>query len=323
MSILSGVLMITAALSLYLGIYAFARLDRTPARPLFLSVVAIVVWVAGYAMELSSTRLPSVLLWANIQFIGIGLAPVCWFETTRRILGKPRLPASVVAGLLIIPAIAVGLAFTDSYHDLFRGAPALYRTMGLVLLNPDYGWFHNAVFVPYQYLLYGLTVLLLTNSLYAAHPVFRRGYSLLIIGMILPMAGSVVYVLHIPPFAVFNPTPVLLIVTAVTYVVTFTRRKILDIRPIAREQVLDHLNEGVIVFDLENRLVDFNRGARNLFPELKPESIGEPFREILPRQIPNNVRTVRVTAAAGTYLARASSEALSNKRDNPSAFHPL
>ncbi len=34
--------------------------------------------------------------------------------------------------------------------------------------------------------------------------------------------------------------------------------------------------------------------------------------------IPNNVRAVRITAAAGTYLARASFEALSN----PKAFIP-
>ena len=39
--------------------------------------------------------------------------------------------------------------------------------------------------------------------------------------------------------------------------------------------------------------------------------------------IPNNVRTVRITAAAGTNLARASSEALSNTGDNPRTLHPL
>ena len=38
--------------------------------------------------------------------------------------------------------------------------------------------------------------------------------------------------------------------------------------------------------------------------------------------IPNNVRTVRVTAAAGTYLARASSEDRSNKGIAPLHFLP-
>jgi len=39
--------------------------------------------------------------------------------------------------------------------------------------------------------------------------------------------------------------------------------------------------------------------------------------------IPNNVRTVCITAAAGTYLARASSEALSTPEENLRRFHPL
>ena len=39
--------------------------------------------------------------------------------------------------------------------------------------------------------------------------------------------------------------------------------------------------------------------------------------------IPNNVRTVRITAAAGTNLARASSEALSNTGDSSHTLHPL
>jgi len=39
--------------------------------------------------------------------------------------------------------------------------------------------------------------------------------------------------------------------------------------------------------------------------------------------IPNNVRTVRVTAAAGTYLARASFGALSTPKENLRRFHPL
>ena len=38
--------------------------------------------------------------------------------------------------------------------------------------------------------------------------------------------------------------------------------------------------------------------------------------------IPNNVRTVRLTAAAGTNLARTSSLDRSNRRDNPFAFPP-
>ena len=49
---------------------------------------------------------------------------------------------------------------------------------------------------------------------------------------------------------------------------------------------------------------------------------GPPTRALSP-VIPNNVRTVRITAAAGTYLARASSEALSSVKDNQYAFHPL
>ncbi len=50
--------------------------------------------------------------------------------------------------------------------------------------------------------------------------------------------------------------------------------------------------------------------------------LDEPPTHPLSPVIPNNVRTVRVTAAAGTNLARASSGALSTRGDSPAGFHP-
>lgn len=284
MMLLSGALLITVPGALYVGIYAFRNFDREPAKPLVLSVVAIIIWVIGYAFELSSTSLSTVLFWANLQFVGISLAPVCWLETTRRILGKSRMPLPMVGALLIIPVIS--LVFLGTGADVFRGEPELYESMGALLLDPDYGWFHNGVFVTFQYVLYGFTFFLILHSWQRAHPAFRRGYFLLLFGMVLPLLGSVLYVLNISPFEIFNPTPVLLIITVYTYAFVFRNRRILDIRPIAREQVLDHLNEGVIVLDVEDRLVDFNQSAVGLFPELTNSAIGQPLREVLPQQIP-------------------------------------
>jgi diguanylate cyclase (GGDEF)-like protein/PAS domain S-box-containing protein len=54
----------------------------------------------------------------------------------------------------------------------------------------------------------------------------------------------------------------------------------LDILPIARGVLIESMSDGVVVLDAQNRLVDFNAAASQVFGHDHPPKIGQPAKEV-------------------------------------------
>ncbi|WFB61285.1 diguanylate cyclase [Paenibacillus sp. BR1-192] len=68
--------------------------------------------------------------------------------------------------------------------------------------------------------------------------------------------------------------------TSALYLWALTSKGLFHVAPIARDNLFTSMREGVLVLDLDNRLVDFNPAAAAMMPELSPSSIGEPLHEM-------------------------------------------
>lgn len=290
MSIAAIILIANTIIAVMVVAFLVKHRSRAPAGPLLLTAGAVMLWMLAYAAEITVASLQTKLLWANVQFIGIAILPVAWLESTRRMVGRRNMGTAGIVLHAVIPTITIILAFSSELHTVFRGTPTLYQSLGMVLVNADYGWFHNVLFVPYQYVIYLSGLVVIIESLSEAHRGFRRGYVLLLIGMLLPLVGSALYVLAIPPFVNFNPTSLFLMVTLSIYLFVFRRDHLLDLAPIGRSQVFEKLQEGVVVLDMRGRIVDINATAVQLLPELQATDdrgvLGLPFRELVAEHLP-------------------------------------
>ncbi len=290
MSVAAAVLLANTVIAVMVVAFLLKHRSRSPARPLLITAGAVMVWTVGYAAEISVASLGAKLMWANIQFIGIGVLPAAWLESSRRMVGRPKMGRVRLALHTVVPVVAIVLAFTSDFHDVFRGQPTLYRSMGMTLIDADYRWFHNILFVPYQYVVYLAGVVVIIESMSEAHRGFRSGYILLITGMMFPWIASALYVLQVPPFVNFNPTSLFLMVTLSVYLFVFRREHLLDISPIGRSQVFETLQEGVVVLDVRGSIVDINPTAAELFPELRStdgrDVLGRSFRELVAEHVP-------------------------------------
>lgn len=290
MSIAALILIANTVIAVVIAAFLVKHRSRAAAAPLLLTSGAVMLWMLGYAAEITVASLSAKLLWANVQFIGIAILPVAWLESTRRMVGRRNMGLVGIVLHAVVPAITIVLAFTSQLHVVFRGTPTLYRSIGMVLVDADYRWFHNLLFVPYQYVIYLSGLVVIVESLSEAHRGFRRGYVLLLIGMLLPLVGSALYVLSVPPFVNFNPTSLFLMVTLSIYLFVFRREHLLDLAPIGRSQVFERLQEGVVVLDMRGRIVDINPTAVQLLPELRATDdrgvLGLPFRELVAEHLP-------------------------------------
>jgi PAS domain S-box-containing protein len=57
------------------------------------------------------------------------------------------------------------------------------------------------------------------------------------------------------------------------------RYRLLDIMPVARDAIIEGMGDGVIVLDVQNRIVDLNPAARRIIGRRALGAIGQPIND--------------------------------------------
>lgn len=261
-------LAVALLVALYLAVYLARTREHRGSRWMLATLGALSLWVGTYLLELLAVDREAVIFWANVQFVGIGSGPLLWYITVRYLLGERPAQLRFIAPIAVIPIVTVALAF----GGLLRGHPELVPRGRLMLLAADYGWWHNFVFLPYQYLLYGAALYLLLRKWRNSNGSFGRRYVAIAGAMAMPMVGGGLYAVGVGPFQHLNPTSFLLTLTFLIVLLVVRRHRMFDLLPVARERLVDMLGEAIFVINRDGSVVDANPAVQALFPEL-PETI--------------------------------------------------
>ena len=280
---LPSTLLVGAAGYLVLAGYVWRYRSVPGARPMGGLLVAVGIWTACYSMELHSRDVGSAKLWSGLKFVGIvAVAPaMCAFvlRYTGRGSGMPRwlllamsVEPVVVLALLAIPATQ----HLIHYYPTGAGQP---RTAGGAPVNrigPLF-WPHAI----YNYVLLVAAVGLFTVRMSRVARPYRRQAWVLIAAAVLPLVANVLYSFDVAPVSV-DPTPFLFTVTAAVLVWGFVRLRLLDVRPIARDVIVERMTDAVVVVDAYDRVVDLNPAGAALLGCGRPEAVGRPVEEVAP-----------------------------------------
>ncbi len=79
-------------------------------------------------------------------------------------------------------------------------------------------------------------------------------------------------------------TPISFTFTALVILYDLLGWRLLDIVPIARDLLVENMHDGLLVLDNQNRVVDFNRVARQLFADAGGVTIGQPVSQLFYRR---------------------------------------
>jgi diguanylate cyclase (GGDEF)-like protein len=251
-------------------------------RAFLLLITCALIWVVGFFFETMAGSLEMKILMANIAFAGVIFIPNVWLYLALSFRGK-RLPARAWILLAIVPAITNLLIWTNPLHRWFRGAPYIDSISAPfpVLVNDYQFWFYF-VHAPSGYLYILAAILVMTHGLRKMQAIYRRQAFLLIAALLLPVITDILYVLGYSPIKYYNITPAVFSVSAAIIAWNLFRFKFLDLRPMARDMIVDNLQDGIIVLDRKNRIVDFNHAAKQI-TELTVEAIGKSPPELKTR----------------------------------------
>ncbi|MBN2147216.1 MAG: diguanylate cyclase [Anaerolineales bacterium] len=229
--------------------------------PFFGMLVAAGWWCLMAALVIAATALPIKLLFARFQFLGIASLAPLWMIFALQYTQHTRLLTRWNLALLwVIPAVTVGLVFTNRWHGLIW-AKIIAPPPGS-LAAPTY--IHGAWFwveVSYTYFLLLVGTIALVWAVLRFPTVYRSQTLGLIIGACIPWIANVLYLAGIKPIAAMDITPLAFILSGVVYTWVFLGTRLLRLTPIARELLVENLQDGVLVVDTTRNIVDLNDKA--------------------------------------------------------------
>jgi PAS domain S-box-containing protein len=269
-------LVVAAAISTIVALYCWRRRATTGARQFVLLMLAVSVWSLSYALELSSADLSAKIFWSKIEYLGIVTIPTMWLIFALWYTGREKWLTSRNRVLLAIqPIITLLLAWTNEGHSLIWQEIALDTEGSFATLDITHGvffWLH----VVYAYGLLVLGTFLVVRTLVRSTRLYRRQVAILLTGLLAPWVGNALYISPINPFPNLDLTPFGYTLSGLAVTWGLFRFRLLDIVPVARDAVVTNMPDGVIVLDVENRIVDLNPAAQRIIGRREEEAIGQP-----------------------------------------------
>jgi len=263
---LALLLFIPAIICGALAVFSLASRSVPGSRLFALLMLAVFIWSAAYALELSCLTLQAMLICIGFEYIGIVSIPPLWLMLTLTLTGRSRmLNARNIILLFIIPLVTLLLNVTNQLHFLYYSRVDIDFSGHIPLLAIDIGpWY--IVFLTYYYICMLTGTVLLLFKLRSPSRLYRLQIVTLLIGVAVPWIVNILYVVfNVKPYGHLDLTPFAFAVSGLVAAWGIFRYRLFDVAPIAYELVMESMNEGMIILDMRNRVVDCNAAARRFF----------------------------------------------------------
>ena len=181
----------------------------------------------------------------------------------------------VVTLLLVVPAITVGLAWTYPLQDvLWRSVTPVDGALAVV--RGPWFWVHTGS----SYLWLAIGSFYLLRGYVGTPRGYRAQVTWVLVAVAVPWVANLVFVftnLDLP----IDPTPLTFAVSAWAFAQSLLSHRLLDIVPVARETVMRHLGDPVLVLDPRQRVLQVNPAAAKLLELEDPDDgIGRTATEL-------------------------------------------
>jgi PAS domain S-box-containing protein len=274
-------LLIATATSAAIALFAWRRRSAPGAKALALLMLAVAEWSLGYALEGGSADLPTKILWAKAQYLGIVTLPVTWLAFALQYTSREQWLTPLKLALLAIePLVVLLLAWTNEAHGLIWSSIRLDTNGSFSVLGLTYGagfWGHVAC----SYLLLLLATFLLIQALVRSPHLYRGQAGALLVGALAPWVGNALYLSGLSPFPYLDLTPFAFTLTGLAMTWGLFRFRLLDIVPVARDAIIESMSDVVIVLDEQNRIVDLNPAAQQVIGRAASEVVGQSVAQVL------------------------------------------
>ena len=256
------------------------RATASGAKALVLLALAIAEWSFGYALEIAGANLPTKVFWGKSQYIGISTIPLLWVIFTYSYLTQgTRLTHRNVTLLSVVPLITLILAFTTETHGLIWKDIRIQSFGPFSALDFTYGFWFWIYWVYSNILLLAGTIFVF-RSFKRTKGLFRRQNVLLLIAVMTPWVGNVLYVSGLSPVPNLDLTPFAFTISVVVFALGIYRFQLGNLAPVGRDLVVEKMPDGMIVLDAQGYIVDINPALQKALGISASQGIGQRAKDL-------------------------------------------
>jgi signal transduction histidine kinase len=247
-------------------------------------------WLAAYAglitldtlcflLQALTPTLDGKVFWLKARANIVLLLPLSLIPLALTAVGRAgQLRPAVWLMLLIEPLLMAGLAATNSWHGWVWRGFWLETFNGIETLTIAYGP-GSILNVLYLCALLAVVGLYMLRGLWRTPWAPRWPLTLIVVTASLPLAVSVLQVTGLNPVRPLRLEPFTLVLGVLAWSWGVFRSPLFGVAPVARDTVIEAMDDAVLVLDARGRLVDYNPAARWLL-QAAP-ALGQPAAQAL------------------------------------------
>lgn len=274
-------LLATVIIAVSLAIAALRRRPTLGSHAFALLMGAVCMWAFLNIFEVISSDVPTKTFSGNLKYLFIVIVPSAWF--TFGLYYSNRLTHLRIKHLVllsIMPALTLVITATNPYHHLMFSSITWHKSQSLLLPLRQYGlwfWIHTA----YSYILIFLGFLFLAKSILDSQQIFRRQAISLLIAALAPWLCNAFFLFNDKPIPQLDLTPFAFTLSGLAVMWGIMRYRLLDIVPIARDLIIQNMEDGIIVMDKHYRILDVNNSALSFVGKAQSDLIGRDAGQVI------------------------------------------
>jgi PAS domain S-box-containing protein len=258
-------MVLSLLITIFYAVLTWQRRSVPGAPAMIALAISTFIWTLGYYCEASSHTLEQQLFFTDIGYIGSLSVPVAWLLFAMQYTADSiKITVKKVAYLCIIPLLSLIMVWTNNWHHLMWSGEHLVESGYFMITVKTYGtlfW----IMMSYNYMLIVTGAIILIRRLFIGTPLYKGQAVSLIIAAALPLLWNIIYVFNLFSFPRKDLTPVMFAISGLFIILGLMRFQLLTAVPFARQFLFQHLHDGILAFDMQNRLLEANPAALSIF----------------------------------------------------------
>lgn len=269
--------------TVFLVVFAWQKRAVLGAKELMTMNAIVVLWLVLTILDWNSLEPHWKLFWNQLGYFCVGFLPISWLSFSLVFTQKKWFRPIYMSTLAAIPIFVLILAFKgDLWTDI------QYTRLTGSLFGPGYlyqevkftGWVYVSIGFAYTLILMGAINIIF--SLYSHPEIYRRQAISPLIGSLAPLTLNAIYNFHLIPNWTMDLTPLGFAISSAALSWALFRDRLLNLIPLAHDILIDTMNDGLIVLDTNDNILDINPAARAITRYPNQTAINQSIFSILP-----------------------------------------
>jgi PAS domain S-box-containing protein len=273
-------LFITTLVNLTVFIVSWNRRKTKGGLYFSLGMLGITIWTLAAGLGYAAVPLELKILFAKIDAVGYNsaLSLFVFFAIYYAGFDEWAEKVWVQALLMLLPASNIFLIVTNELH---RWVWIGFLPVGDNVFVFEHG--HGFTWIAFVgYLLISALIAILWLASRRGSEVTRRQGRLLLYASLFPIAANLIYLYGVTGMEGVDWSSITFSITGLLFLRALYGTHLLDLAPIARDKLIQNLSDGMIVLDIQNRIIDINQAAANMLQSSSAALIGKNLTDVAP-----------------------------------------